>query len=179
MGMKRKTIYFLIALLLGAITVCILIYNYRKATERKLELAILYKWQNIAFELCTNRSECMYFHGKDELELSTVAVDLYVYNHSQSAYKVTVEDAVDYFSEEYDSNGKLKVYQRPDNIEDYIHWYPGGEEEYIRGFGDHFNDYLMDHGYSHVYRNLSYEEVINALEEYENSSEYIPPAQGK
>ena len=44
-----------------------------------------------------------------------------------------------------------------------------------QNFDDNFNEYLMEHGYPHVYQNMSYEEVVDALEIYKNDPEYVPP----
>ena len=158
-------------------TICFYInlYNQKRALEKKQELEYLYRSQNIAFEVCTDYTQCIYYHGADELKLNRIIVDLYVYNISQTQYQLSIDEVINYFDGEYDSDGKLKVYSRPENIENYIIWFAQEESTYLQNFDDNFNEYLMEHGYPHVYRNMSYEEVVDALEIYKNDPEYVPP----
>ena len=179
--MKRKTI-FMLAILLTTFLIMIIICCMQKErsikqAERKEQEQLYYK-QNTAFEVCDDLIERQYYHGVDKLRLNRIFVDLYVYNGSQKKYNISINDVVDYLCKEYDSNGKKRVYYIPQNINDYIAWYYNGGEDKIWSFCKGFNKYLLANGYE-MYWDISYEEVVVALDEYKNSSEYIPPEQEK
>lgn len=174
--MKKRFIIISIIFLFVAVIVG---YGFYKQKERKewetaARLQILYKWQNYAFRVLCNHEERLCYQGTDKIELQELVVYLHIYDSIQNKYQLTVDEVMDYLSDEYDSEGKLKVYSRPENIEDYIDNYPE-VDELAEKFGDEFNEYLMKKGYPHVFRNMTYEEVVEALEKYKNDPEYIPP----
>ena len=123
--MKKKILYLLIIYLFFGIVAGIGVLGYcaKKNKEEKKVLESLYYRQNTAFELCGNLNKRRSYHSANELRLNRIVVDLYVFNNIQSEYQVTVDDVIDYLSEEYDSSGKLMVYSIPENIKNYISWY--------------------------------------------------------
>ena len=66
----------------------------------------------------------MQYQSSDKSDLPRLAVHIYVYNNIQDDYNVTVDEVLNYLSEEYDSSGKPYVYSCPDNINAYIECYP-------------------------------------------------------
>ena len=175
--MKKKLI--ILSIIIFSIG-CLLFYYHRQYQNKKkwaeaIKLEILYNWQNRAFEMDCNQEEERCYQKADRVALNKLVVDLHVYNHMQSSYQLTVDEVLDYLSDEFDSVGNLRVYSRPNNIEKYINSFPEVKELSV-DFGDHFNDYMKSHNYSnHFFRRMPYEEVVAALEEYKNSPEYVPP----
>ena len=175
--MRKKIIIILILLALigGAITATIIERNKREEQAGAVQLEILYKWQNRAFEMSCSSEEYLDYLPADRICQGRLTVELFIYNYVQDKYQLTFDEVLDYLSEEYDSDGKLRVYSRPEEIEDYIHAYPEVEEMSTE-FGDYFFDYMRAHEYPVCsVSEMSYEEVANALEEYENAPEYHPP----
>lgn len=109
-----------------------------------------------------------------------LAYDLYAFNVSQNEYKLSIDEILDYISEEYDSDGKPRIYSRSDSINYYILWYIPYRDDFVMEYSYVFNNYLKAHGYkSDSYRDMNYEEVVDALEEYQNAPSYVPPGQQK
>lgn len=178
--MKKKILFLLVILITLVLTISMGVQRYQsqKNEEVQKEREYLYYRQNTAFELCSNLNERKYYHGSDELRLNRIVVNLYAYNNAQSDYQLSVEEIIDYFNKEYDSDGKLAIYSIPVNINDYIKWYFDNGEDIILEFGDWFNEYLRNHEYSqYSYRKMDYAEVTDALKKYENDPSYVPPKQ--
>lgn len=176
--MKKKTLYLLIIYLFFGIVAGIGVLGYcaKKNKEEKKVLESLYYRQNTAFELCGNLNKRRSYHSANELRLNRIVVDLYVFNNIQSEYQVTVDDVIDYLSEEYDSSGKLKVYFVPQNIKEYIEWYLSGGDDTIWNFGKGFNKFLLSTN-KDFYWDINYDETVDALEKYKNDPAYVPPGQ--
>ena len=174
--MRKMIIFFSFEILLICSFFTYKVYKQQQKEKfvEEYKLAILYKWQNRAFMTHSDHEERFHYQGADKCNLQELLIYLHVYNSIQNKNQLTIEDVQDYLSEEYDSEGRLRVYHRPDNIEDYIDIYPD-IVEVERRFEDDFNGYLMSHGYPHVFRRMPYEEVKAALEEYKKSPEYEPP----
>ena len=165
--MKKKVLLvILLVAIAGGISAGIIRKNQIKAVAKdKVGVELLYEWQNLAFEISEDYTHNLEYRNADELKLNHVAVDLCAYNSAKPESQLTVDEVVDYFSDEYDSNGELKVYSKPEKIHDYIDWYYHGGNDSIREFGDGFNEYLRENG-NNEYHDLSYEETAAALEGY-------------
>lgn len=176
-NIKKLVILLCIIVLFGGITITgMKIVQIKKESESRIkeqnELELLYYRQNTAFELGDLDKRYCYY-GANELKLNVLIVQLYAYNSAQSKYEVTVDDVINYLSDEYDSYGKPKIYSQPENIKAYIYWNIRYGNDAITKYGDAFNDYMGKHGYSnHFYRSMSYEEVVTALEEFQEDPEY-------
>ncbi|MBO4458202.1 MAG: hypothetical protein J5802_10820 [Butyrivibrio sp.] len=172
--MKKKFLVFVflmavVAANVGVIAVRSASENQNTGVEKsKVGLELLYEWQNQAFEVSSDYNHNLSYCDADELKLNCVAVNLCAYNNAQQDNQLTVDEVVDYFSEEYDSNGELKVYSKPEEIHDYIDWYYHGGSDCIKDFGEGFNDYLREKG-NNGYSDLSYEETSAALKNYVNA----------
>ena len=120
--MKKKIIIISVIILFLCGIAAGLIYRQHKykewATEVKLE--ILYKWQNKAFLMNCNHKERLGYLSADNSDLQELAIYLHIYNNMQTNYQLTIEDVLNYLSEEYDSEGNLRVYSQPKEIENYI-----------------------------------------------------------
>ena len=175
-NIKKVVISLCIIFLFVCITIIgIKTVQIKKESETKIkeqkELEMLYYKQNTAFELGDLDKRYCYY-GTNELKLNVLIVHLCAYNSAQNKYKVTVDDVINYLNDEYDSYGKPRIYSQPENIKAYIYWNIRYGNDAITKYGDAFNDYLDEHGYSnHFYRDMSYEEVVEALEEYQKSIE--------
>ena len=123
--MKLKIIFICLLLFIGTV-IAIGVYRHKKMVdlETEVRLGILYKWQNKAFIMDYDHETMYRYLSAENSDLSELAIYLYVYNSMQNKYQLTVDEVLDYLSEEYDSDGKLRVYSRPENIEDYIDNYP-------------------------------------------------------
>ena len=175
MRKKIAIITVLLALIGSAMAVITIRHKRTEEWAESVRLEIAYNRQNEAFEMDCNGEDRRHYLDAQKSRLNVLAVDLHVYNHIQDKYLLTVDEVVNYLSDEYDSEGNLRVYSRPENIEDYINCYPEVQEIAVE-FGDNFIYYMKDQGYPvYFYRQLSYEEVVSALEEYRNSDEYDPP----
>jgi hypothetical protein len=175
--MRKKIIIILVLLALIGSAITVVTIRHQKEVElaESVRLEIAYYNQNEAFEMDCNGEERRHYLDAQKSRLNVLAVDLHVYNHIQNKYRLTVDEVLNYLNEEYNSDGKLRVYSRPENIEDYINIYPEVQEMAVE-FGDHFNDYMKAQGYTvYFYRQLSYEEVVSALEKYINDDKYDPP----
>ena len=142
-----------------------------KVAKDKRHLAWLYYKQNTALQV---KGEKEKYQCASEILLNNLAIELCAYNTMQSKYKLTVDEVTEYLSEEYDSNGKLKIYSQPENISDYIEWNICRSIDEKLHYLSGFIDYLQEHGYSKTYDEMSYEEVETALEAYVNDPEYDP-----
>ena len=169
---KKDKVFIIIFLLIvvGAIIGRVVIH----LDKEKQHMASLYYKQNTAFGLSGDLSKRDYYHGADELVLNEFAVNLFVYNSMNPDSQLSVDEVVEYLSEEYDSNKKPKIYSQPENISSYIAWSVHGGSDIAFEFGRSFADYLRGKGDS-MFWEMSYEEVVAALEEYKNSPEYEPP----
>ena len=179
----KKNVIIIISIILSfsiAIIVGIKVIQVKKDSEvqanAERELKRLYYRQNEAFELGDDLNKRDFYHGVNELKLNEVVVYLHAFNNSQSKYHISVDEVVDYLSKEYDSDGVPMIYSQPENIEAYIAWNLRMGKDIITKFGDKFNDYLKEKGYAtHFYREMSYEDVIKALDEYEKAPDYVSP----
>lgn len=180
----KKDVKIIIALFLlliiGSTILKIVIPIQKKAAEEKRELAKLYYEQNKAFELAGEYTNKDQYHGAKDLKLNVLAYDLYAFNVSQNEYKLSIDEILEYISEECDSDGKPRIYSRSDSINYYILWYIPYRDDFVMEYSYAFNNYLKAHGYKcDSYRDMNYEEVVDALEEYQNDPSYVPPGQQK
>lgn len=181
--MKRKVFLISVILLCICLTGIGIFFVIRDKEnmiieEEKSELALLYRRQNTALKACLDLSKMDYYHGADEIDLKNFYIELYVYNYTRTKYQLTVDEVLDYLSEEYDVNGNLRVYSQPENIKDYIGWEIHIGHEMADNFRGYFIDYLKINSNKSL-TEMSYEELVDALGEYQNSSEFIPPGQKK
>ena len=170
---KAVLIIFIIVII-GAIIIKIATPIIQKKEEEKQQLERMYYEQNKAFELNSGIIDKNIYNGSDKLDLKDLSVKLFVFNTLNTEYELTVDEVVDYLSEEYDSEGKLRIYSQPESISAYIAWnFNGG-----RDIEDDFRYQLIDYAKSTTdkkYSEMTYEEVVELLEEYKNSPEYEPP----
>lgn len=150
--------------------ICVFYSVQRKTQAEKLES--LYEEQNYAVLIECNHEERIRYQSANKSDLSELAVFLYVYNAVQDDYNLSIEEVLEYLCEEYNSNNKLNVYLQSDAIKDYIKWFPKSEE-IVNDFRGHFIDYMKETGQG-KYWELSYKEVIDALENYKNDPDYVP-----
>ena len=147
-----------------------------KIEEEKKELALLYRRQNTALKSCFDLSKMDYYHGADEIDLEQLCIELYVYNYTRTKYQLTVDEVLDYLCEEYDANGNLRIYSQPENITDYIGWEIHIGHEMSDSFRWNLIDYLKENSSKKI-NEMSYKEIMDALEEYQNSPDFVPPGQ--
>ena len=145
----------------------------KKEAEEKRELELLYYEQNRAFWLTCNYSKIYSYYSFEDSKKNLVVISIYAYNNAQSKNKLTLDDFIAYISNEYDSNGKPMVYSRPQNVNDYIDWFFCGGDDLINEFEDYFISYLIDKQ-KPPYKDMSLEEVIANLEEYQKDPEFNP-----
>ena len=179
MQKKDERIFIIIIFLIviiGSIVFKIVDPIQKRRAEEKAELARLYSSQNKAFELPAVNEDVFQYHSAEEMELNVLVFDLYVFNVTQSKYRLTIDEVLDYLSEEYDADGRPRVLSRPESIDCYTAWYPRYRKEYFWDCEFPFVEYLKNHGYekTSVY-DMDYEEVIEALEKYTGDPEYVPP----
>lgn len=181
---KKDKIFRIIFLLIIIILILVrinMLYaekNAEKWAEQRRILRRLYYDQNEAFELSRECENPYQYHGIDDLNLNVLVIDLHTFNSMQKEYQLTIDEIRDYLSKKRDSHGKLRIYSPPENIAYYISWYT--KRLYDFRWEKDFNNYLKAHGYkSDSYRDMNYEEVVDALEEYQNDPSYVPPGQQK
>ena len=152
-------------------------YRIKNIRAENYRIAYLYELQNAAFEIYGTYEERCRFQTSEKIELSMLVVDLYAYNYNRSdeQLRLSLEEIIDYLGDEYSSNGKLRVFSRPENVENYIVWFLNYKDK-ARDFGRGLNAFLQKQGYE-FYDDLNYNDVIELLKEYEKDSEYVPPKQ--
>ena len=146
----------------------------KKEAEEKRELGLLYYDQNTAFALCYEPKKRFFYHGIEDGDKNQFIVNIYAYNNAQSEHELSSDEFIDYISEEYDSEGKPKIYSQPSNVKEYIHWYytDGQKDKVVHDYSSCFGAYLMEKGKPN-YWEMSYEEVVANLEEFQKDPEYI------
>ena len=151
----------------------------KKEAEEKRELELLYYDQNTAFALCYEPKKRFFYHGIEDGDKNQFIVNIYAYNNAQSEHELSIDEFIDYISEEYDSEGKPKIYSQPSNVKEYIHWYytDGQKGKVVHDYSIWFGAHLLSKGIS-SYREMSYEEVIANLEEFQKDPEYNPFIEG-
>ena len=151
----------------------------KKEAEEKRELELLYYDQNTAFALCYEPEKRFFYHGTEDGDKNQFIVNIYAYNNAQSEHELSIDEFIDYISEEYDSEGKPKIYSQPSNVKEYIHWYytDGQKGKVVHDYSIWFGAHLLSKGIS-SYREMSYEEVIANLEEFQKDPEYNPFIEG-
>ena len=149
----------------------------KKEAEEKRELELLYYEQNRAFWLTCNYSKIYSYYSFEDSKKNLVVISIYAYNNAQSKNKLTLDDFIAYISNEYDSNGKPMVYSRPQNVNAYIDWFFCGGDDLINRFENYFISYLKDKQ-KPPYEEMSLEEVIANLEEFQKDPEYNPFIEG-
>ena len=178
--MKKKIYIVYVLLLIVATAIGIIFFiidnQKKKLQEEKNELRRLYYCQNTALKLCGDLSKRYYFHGADEINLEQFCVELYVYNYSRTKYKLTIDEVLNYLGEEYDEDGRPRIYSQPDNIENYIRWEIHIGHEMSDSFRWDFIYYLKENSSKKI-NEMSYQEIMDALEEYQNSPDFVPPGQ--
>ena len=183
--MKKKTIFitviifFLVSVISYGIHLNQLKEEAKKEAEEKRELELLYYDQNTAFALCYEPKKRFFYHGIEDGDKNQFIVNIYAYNNAQSEHELSSDEFIDYISEEYDSEGKPKIYSQPSNVLEYIHWYntDGQKGKVVHDYSIWFGAYLLSKGIS-SYREMSYEEVIANLEEFQKDPEYNPFIEG-
>ncbi|WP_026653668.1 hypothetical protein [Butyrivibrio proteoclasticus] len=158
--MKKKYMIIFAVILVLITGVCY--FNYaqkQKEQEEKKELEYLYKQQNQAFAVDCYLADMSFYHGSDELNVSKLAMSLYVYSMDKPTENIDVQEVIDYFGEEYDDNGTLKVYMRPDSFNEYIEWWWHGGSKKIDDFSLYFVDYMRTNGGDYKIENYSLEEL--------------------
>lgn len=146
----------------------------KKREEEKKELALLYRRQNTALKSCSDLSKMDYYHSADEIDLEQFCIELYVYNYARTKNRLTVGEVLVYLSEEFDADGELRIYSQPENIKNYIGWEIHAGHEVSDIFRGYFIDYLTKNSQKRLLE-MNYEEILDALKEYENSPDYISP----
>ena len=151
----------------------------KKEAEEKRELELLYYDQNTAFALCYEPKKRFFYHGIEDGDKNQFIVNIYAYNNAQSEHELSIDEFIDYISEEYDSEGKPKIYSQPSNVKEYIHWYytDGQKGKVVHDYSIWFGAHLLSKGIS-SYREMIYEEVIANLEEFQKDPEYNPFIEG-
>ncbi len=146
----------------------------KKEAEEKRELGLLYYDQNTAFALCYEPKKRFFYHGIEDGDKNQFIVNIYAYNNAQSEHELSSDEFIDYISEEYDSEGKPKIYSQPSNVKEYIHWYntDGQKGKVVHDYSICFGVYLMEKG-KPDYMEMSYEEVVANLEEFQKDPEFI------
>ena len=180
--MKKKATFIICIfslLLIGVIFYGIHLNQVKEEAEEKRELEDLYYEQNTAFGLCLNMDIINYYHGIDDSNIYDVVIAIYTYNIVHSENKLPIDEFIAYISEEYDSKGVPRIYSQPSNIKGYIDWYwtIGQGENTIREYKDHFI-YFLAQKRKPPYWEMSYEEVIANLEEFQKDPEYNPFIEG-
>ena len=178
MHIKKRVIFIsmIIFFLIGTIFYGVHVYQAKKAEkaeEEKRELERLYYAQNKAFWLTSDYSKIYSYYSFEDSKKYLFVISIYAYNNAQSRNKLTVDEFIAYISNEYDSNGKPMVYSRPQNVKAYIAWFFCDGDDLINEFENYFIDYLNDKQ-KPSYEDMSLEEVIANLEEYQKDPEFNP-----
>ena len=157
--MKKQII--VVALTLVIILAFVVGYtNYQKNKKLKeQELMHLYYQQNRAFVVYYNMDTMSYYQGSDNLNLPQLAMSLYVYSVDEPNKELTMQEVIDYFSEEYAEDGTLQVYNRPENIVEYLEWWYDGGSGKIEDFKYAFVSYMSETGGDYKVENYSLEEL--------------------
>ena len=173
--MKKKIIFIGITIIAIFSVISFYAHQTKKSEEEKSRIAYLYELQNEAFEIHGIYEERCRFQTSEKIELSMLVVDLYAYNYNRSdeQLRLSLEEIIDYLGDEYSSNGKLRVFSRPENVENYIVWFLNYKDK-ARDFGRGLNAFLQKQGYE-FYDDLNYNDVIELLKEYEKAPDYVSP----
>ena len=170
-------VFFILISMIIACSIHAILVKKVEAEERaeaeKRELEELYYEQNTAFALCYEHEKRFFYHGTEDGDKNQFVVNIYAYNNAQSEHELSIDEFIDYISEEYDSEGKPKIYSQPSNVKEYIHWYytDGQGGEVVHDYSSCFRVYLMEKGKPH-YMEMSYEEVVANLEEFQKDPEF-------
>ncbi len=141
-------------ILIGIVIISILFfigfstYRIKNIRDENYRIANLYELQNAAFEIYGTYEERCRFQTSEKIELSMLVVDLYAYNYNRSdeQLRLSLEEIIDYLGDEYSSNGKLRVFSRPENVENYLVWFLNYKDK-ARDFGRGLNAFLQKQGY--------------------------------
>ena len=172
-------VFFILISMIIACSIHAILVKKVEAEERaeaeRRELEELYYDQNTAFALCYEPKKRFFYHGIEDGDKNQFIVNIYAYNNAQSEHELSSDEFIDYISEEYDSEGKPKIYSQPSNVKEYIHWYytDGQEGEVVHDYSIWFGAHLLSKGIS-SYREMSYEDLISNLEEFQKDPEYNP-----
>lgn len=188
--MKKKiilagTILIIIGLISGAV------YGYsqwKKARNEKIEQVILsieYREQNTAFGMSINASELGY-QGYDMIKEEELYIRLEVYNswnkqQNNGREEVSLADIEDYLASEYNEDGELRVYSRPQKIQEYMKWYyedgNGDVEEYWNELQTIALDCEREHaGFElQTVKNMTTEQLQELINKYNNPAYEINP----
>ena len=169
--MIKKIILLLAIIMIFGILINLFFGKHEKPQEKPLEF--LYEEQNHAFLIKCTYEESQHYQNSGRCDLPRLVVYLYVYNNVQDNYKLTVDEVLDYLSEEKNSDNKPNVYSRPDAINDYINSFPEVKESAI-DFSDYFIEYMKETGQG-KYWEMDYKDVIEALDQYKNDPRYEAP----
>ncbi|WP_026514559.1 hypothetical protein [Butyrivibrio sp. LB2008] len=166
-------------LLIGVISYGIHFNQLKKEADEKKELENLYYKQNIAFRLCSNMDIINYYHGIDDSDINYVVISIYTYNIVCPQNKLPIDEFIAYISEEYDSEGTPRIYSQPPNIKGYIDWFwtIGQGEDTIQKYKKYFIHFLAKKSRPPFWE-MSYEELISNLEEFQKDPEYNPFLEG-
>ena len=165
-----------IAILFIVIIGCVLaLFMYRehnkKMLDEQLELEILYRRQNQSLGMCQGHlADRTYYHGADEIDQAYLLVATIVYNSDQANYILSEEVVVTYLSSEYDEEGKLRVYNKPEELDDYIEWWFHGGDEKIDDYYRKIDKYLLDNNYPENIYDISNEKLVEVIHLYEEEN---------
>lgn len=168
--MKKVVIFLIYVMIISFLVVGYNYYTSRiESAEQKKEAAHQYKRQNMAFGLSSdNHDDRINYHGSDEFNKSKLIIELYVYNNSDTKYYLSEEEVMDYFSNEYNENGELMVFNRSDAIENYIHWWFNGGNDEIISFGRGLQKYADSLGITEYIYEIDENEMRDLMENYVN-----------
>ena len=149
---KKLVISVIILLVIGLLSGMLYGYHqWKKARNEKIEqiiLSIEYREQNTAFGMSINDSELGYqeYNKVNEKELY---VRLEVYNswnkqQNNGREVLYLTDIEDYLSSEYNEDGSLRVYSRPEKIQEYMKWYYADGNRDVDEYWDGLQEIVMN-----------------------------------
>ena len=157
-----------VVIIIGCVS-AFLVHRHRvKMYNEQIQLEILYKHQNDALGMYrVKHADLIYFHGVDELDPAYLLIATTVYNSDQEKYQLSVEEIVTFLSSEYDEEGRLRVYNKPEDLDDYILWYWNGGAAKIEDYYGIIDRYLSEINYPENICEISDEKLYEVVQQYQ------------
>ena len=157
-----------IIIIIGGISAFLVHRHKVKMFNEQIQLEILYKHQNqslgLSQDILANR---IYFHGADEINQAYLLIATTVYNSDQEKYQLSEEEIVEYLSSEYDEEGRLRVYNKPEDLDDYIEWYYNGGKAKIDDYYGIIDRYLLEINYPENICEINNEKLLEVVQQYQ------------
>ncbi len=183
---KRRIVPILILMLCVVVIISIAYYCHMKKVQLEVAkeaaiVAVLYERQNRTFPRTEGGPWVNEYMGADVLDERELFVCLEAYNNSMeksgsSEWILTIEEVKDYFAEEYNEDGSLRILSGYEKIRNYEKWYgEGGDADILEYWNElemiktKYYDEKQNTDIVPI-RELTVEQLQELIKKYENPS---------